>query len=688
MTRLNRDSIRTKVVLGFAGAAFLTTLVAALAALSLASAGDSAREIRAMNDVSSELLLRNIDHHAWVGRATRAVHGGQGALGVETDATRCRLGLWLASPAAQEAAAAVPALAPLLTRIETQHRQLHDHGADTNALLASGRLAEADAFWTTQVIGQADGVMGLMEEASDAALAHTDAVESEAAAAARRAKLVLLAGAVTSILLVLALALPLARSIGRGLERLTWMLAELGAGHLDARTDVERKDEFGELATAMDRLAEDLQERVLGVLGRLSRGDVDLDVSARDDEDRIAPAVIRIRDSLAELLGRTGVLVEAGRQGRLDTRAPTEGLEGGFREVVEGINQLLDTSAAPLKETRTVLERLAARDLTARMEGTYRGDYDAMKTTLNRAASELDAALSEVADAAEQVAGASGQINGGAQTLAEGASEQASSLEEISASLATMAELASGTHRRLEETGTLSAAASDASRSGTAEVARLGTTMDRLQESSSATGKVVKTIDEIAFQTNLLALNAAVEAARAGEAGKGFAVVAEEVRNLAIRSAEAAKGSSDLIHAAMEHARAGVEMNERVTQGLQEIDTSVTRVTEVTGEIAAAGEEQTRSVDEINRAVEQLNVITQGTAANAEESASAAEELDAQAHSMRRLVRSFELSERRGGAALSIAVAQVTGDDAAAPGDAGVGRGAARREVEAALATF
>jgi methyl-accepting chemotaxis protein len=177
---------------------------------------------------------------------------------------------------------------------------------------------------------------------------------------------------------------------------------------------------------------------------------------------------------------------------------------------------------------------------------------------------------------------------------------------------------------------------------------RLADAIDRIKSSSDKTAKIVKTIDEIAFQTNLLALNAAVEAARAGDAGKGFAVVAEEVRSLAMRSAEAAKSTADLIEESVKNAEGGVAINQEVMKNLVEINDQVKKVSDVMAEIAASSEQQSRGVDQVNTAVEQVNQVTQQTASNAEESASAAEELASQAEDMRGVVSSFSLTKVKG----------------------------------------
>ncbi len=246
---------------------------------------------------------------------------------------------------------------------------------------------------------------------------------------------------------------------------------------------------------------------------------------------------------------------------------------------------------------------------------------------VNRVITNLSESSGQVASASEQLASAS-------QSLAEGSSEQAAGLEEASANLEEMSSMTRQNADSAENANTLAGETSKAANSGSQAMSKMNTAIQDIQKSSEETAKIIKVIDEIAFQTNLLALNAAVEAARAGEAGKGFAVVAEEVRNLAMRSAEAAKDTASMIEESGKNAKNGVEIAGEVGKALEEIVQSVGKMTSLVSEIAAGSKEQTQGIEQVTVAMGQMDKITQQNSANAEESAGASEELSAQAQSM------------------------------------------------------
>jgi len=269
---------------------------------------------------------------------------------------------------------------------------------------------------------------------------------------------------------------------------------------------------------------------------------------------------------------------------------------------------------------------------------------------------------------ADQVASAANSIAAGSQSLAQGASEQASALEEVSSSLQEMTSMTRRNASSAKEARALAEGARASAEKGVDSMGRLSSAIDRIRGSANETAKIVKTIDEIAFQTNLLALNAAVEAARAGDAGKGFAVVAEEVRSLAMRSAEAAKNTAGLIDESVKNAEGGVALNQEVLRNLTEIDSQVNKVREVMVEIANGSDQQSQGIVQITAAVDQMNQVTQQNAANSEESAAAADELSSQANGLRATVAMYRLS----GASIASPMA------AAIPAAPRLGRAAAR----------
>ncbi len=242
----------------------------------------------------------------------------------------------------------------------------------------------------------------------------------------------------------------------------------------------------------------------------------------------------------------------------------------------------------------------------------------------------------------EQLASASAQVAQGSQQMAEGANEQASSLEETSSSLEELSSMIrQNTDNTMQAEKTISLA-KGLVQDGSIEMQRMGVAIEKIHTSSQETAKIIKTIDEIAFQTNLLALNAAVEAARAGEAGKGFAVVAEEVRNLARRSAEAARTTSELLEQARSSAQEGVSVSQAVSSKFKSIEEAIGKISTLVSEITLASKEQSQGIEQINVAVAEMNKVTQQNAASAEESASASEELSSQAEELKAMVANLK----------------------------------------------
>lgn len=292
-------------------------------------------------------------------------------------------------------------------------------------------------------------------------------------------------------------------------------------------------------------------------------------------------------------------------------------------------------------EMVAALQQLAAGDLT--FEAIPKDQEDLIRGALKKLGEDFNQLLAEVRMASEQVAARATQVSDSSQTLSQGATEQASSLEQISASMQELATQTKFNAENSRQADSLVHEVKQAAENGNRRMHAMGAAMEEIRESGQSISRIIKVIDEIAFQTNLLALNAAVEAARAGQHGKGFAVVAEEVRNLAGRSAEAAKETAGLIQGAVDKTEKGAELAEQTTRALSEMVAGVSKVSDLVGEIAAASNEQAQGISQVNIGLEQIDQVTQHNTATAEESASASEELSSRAGTLRQMLAHFSL---------------------------------------------
>jgi len=293
------------------------------------------------------------------------------------------------------------------------------------------------------------------------------------------------------------------------------------------------------------------------------------------------------------------------------------------------------------KKQAKILGMLADNDLTA--EITPRSDKDSLSIAIRKLIGNLNYTVGEINESVDHFKSASSQISSGAQSLAEGTNVQASSIEEVSSSLEEMASMTKRNADFSNQGKVLVAGVTESLSEADVAMKRMAVAIQQIKTSSDNTSQILRTINDIAFQTNLLALNAAVEAARAGEAGKGFAVVAEEVRNLALRSAQAAKTTADMIEESVKSADEGVHITEDVAKYLGQTIERASKVGGIISEIAVGNNEQAQGIDHVNSSVGQMNQVTQQNAANSEESASAAEELNSQAIELADLVSGFKL---------------------------------------------
>jgi methyl-accepting chemotaxis protein len=356
-------------------------------------------------------------------------------------------------------------------------------------------------------------------------------------------------------------------------------------------------------------------------------------------------AALEWNDRTAEVAVEKEVaaIVEGAVLGDFTQRINMQGKEAFFKQLGEGINQLMETSDRGLQEVVRMLGSLASGDLTDRITNEYHGTFGQLKNDANATSDKLKEIIGQIRDATDTINTASREIASGNTDLSQRTEEQASSLEETAASMEELTSAVKNNSENAKQANQLANTASTVAEKGGSVVKEVVGTMSSINESSRKIVDIISVIDGIAFQTNILALNAAVEAARAGEQGRGFAVVAAEVRNLAQRSAGAAKEIKHLIDDSVSKVGEGSKLVAQAGATMEEIVSAVKHVTDIMSEISAASIEQSQGIEQVNQAITQMDEVTQQNAALVEEAAAAAESLEEEAQRLMSSVSVFKI---------------------------------------------
>ena len=307
---------------------------------------------------------------------------------------------------------------------------------------------------------------------------------------------------------------------------------------------------------------------------------------------------------------------------------------------------IIQTKSTLIKYIGDIAEKLhniADGNLNLDVDIEYLGDFAPIKESLLTILGSLNSTIAQINEASRRVSESSKQIADGAQTLAQGSTEQASSIQQLLSSIAEITQRTKQNAETAGKTSSLSETIKDNAERGSRQMDEMIIAVKQINEASQSISKIIKTIDDIAFQTNILALNAAVEAARAGQHGKGFAVVAEEVRNLASKSAEAAKDTGDMIQNSMEKAELGSRIAQETASSLKEIVSGINVSSQLITEIAKASEDQSLGISHINTGIDQVAQVVQQNSATAEQSAAASQEMSSQSVLLEDLILQFEL---------------------------------------------
>ncbi|MCG7570330.1 methyl-accepting chemotaxis protein [Pseudoalteromonas sp. CNC9-20] len=364
------------------------------------------------------------------------------------------------------------------------------------------------------------------------------------------------------------------------------------------------------------------------------------------EEGERAGTVVEWDDRTAEVSIEKEIndLVGAARRGELNARVSLDGKDDFFLRLSKGLNQLVEVVDEAVDETATMLDSLAHGDLTKRIDSDFQGAFEKLKRDANSTADKLTEMIEKITSSANLVATGAEEISQGNTDLSQRTEEQASSLEETASSMEEMTSTVKQNADNAKVASELAEKTCDKAKQGGDVVNRAVSGMAEINEASKKIADIIGVIDEIAFQTNLLALNAAVEAARAGEQGRGFAVVAGEVRNLAQRSAGAAKEIKELIRDSVGKVEDGTVLVNESGATLQDIVESVQKVTQMISDISEASIEQSSGIEQVNKAVAQMDEMTQQNAALVEQASAASESMAEQANSMRQLLSFFSIN--------------------------------------------
>ncbi|MGE6334972.1 methyl-accepting chemotaxis protein [Stenotrophomonas sp. NPDC077659] len=387
------------------------------------------------------------------------------------------------------------------------------------------------------------------------------------------------------------------------------------------------------------------QMHLMDIMGQYAKGD--LTHNLRDypgDKHLLTETMAGVKRNLQAINGEIGRLSNAASQGDFSQRGDVDRFEYDFRRMVDALNTMIGSADENLSRISQLLGRIAEGDLTARIDGEFKGVFARMRDDANATAENLTKIVSEIQSVAGNISGAASEIAAGNDELSKRSERQAADLEETAAS---MEELTSTVQQNASSSQQADAAAKEASRSVARAADAIGDTervMADISESSARIGDIISVIDGIAFQTNILALNAAVEAARAGEHGRGFAVVASEVRTLAQRCAVAAKEIASLIQTSGERVEQGRERSAASAAAIADVLKVAARTTALIDDIAAASAEQAAGIEQVNQAVISMDQTTQQNAALVEEAMAAAKQLESQSQVLVGAVSAFKVA--------------------------------------------
>jgi len=364
-----------------------------------------------------------------------------------------------------------------------------------------------------------------------------------------------------------------------------------------------------------------------------------------DDNNQRLGTVVEWNDRSIEVAIQKDIeqLIASAQDGDLTQRIDLDGKQGFFKTLSQGMNELLETTSQVFDQIAGVMGALSEGDLKRKMDGDHSGSFEEVQNNVNTTIESFREIVNNIRTSTDLITTGSDEISSGNNSLSTRTEQQAASLEETASAMEELTSTVRQNADNAQQANQLADNARQTAQDGGNVVSNAVKAMDEINHASNKIAEIIGVIDDIAFQTNLLALNASVEAARAGEQGRGFAVVATEVRNLAQRSATAAKEIKDLIQDSVSKVGAGAELVNESGDALENIVNSVIKVGDIVAEIATASQEQATGIDQVNKTVSNLDDLTQQNAALAEETSAASVSMNQRAREMVSLIEFFKL---------------------------------------------
>ena len=482
-------------------------------------------------------------------------------------------------------------------------------------------------------------------------------------------------------LISIGLGIFISKIISKPLNQLTVVAGKVAVGEIEVDVKQDTKDEIGMLMGAFNTLIENVKMQV-SVAEKISEGDLNVDVKVKSDKDVLNQSFVKVVKTLRDLVSEATMLSKAGVEGRLTTRGNASNFKGGYKEIVQGVNETLDAVIKPVQDGARVMDEFATGDFTGRVTAEYKGEHQLIKNSINKMGESVSSIINQVKEAVAATASAANEISSSTEQMAAGAQEQSSQATEVAGAVEQMTKTIFETTKNTGQATEASKNAGKSAKEGghvveetisgmnrIADVVRKSAdTVQALGKSSDQIGEIVQVIDDIADQTNLLALNAAIEAARAGEQGRGFAVVADEVRKLAERTTKATKeiatmikqiqkdtnGAVDSMQQGTKEVEAGKLLAEKAGTSLQEIIHGAEKVVDIVSQVAAASEEQSSAAEQISKNIESISSVTTQSASGIQQIAHASEDLNRLTLNLQELIAQFKVEENSGKGSMAV----------------------------------